>query len=177
MTNNNPYLAGLELVKQHSGTSGQVALAKCILALYNSEHAFSIGEVLGPLDTLYTSVVMAMIHEYSNNGETAELRKAGAYVHKNFPGLVELSNAMSSARYEVRRGWEEERERQAEEEDRLEEEKRQRRVENASTMYCNYCKRMTKQMLTDYDQYECYDCGCLISPSSDPSGPGAARVR
>jgi len=45
---NNPYLEALELVKQHPGTSGQTSLAKCILSLYNSEHAFSIGDVLGP---------------------------------------------------------------------------------------------------------------------------------
>ena len=106
----NPYLAGLALVKKHSGTSGQSALAKCILSLYNEEHCFSIGGILGPLDTTYTEVVLNMIAEYAKHGETLELREAGKYVYANFPGLVEMSAAMSSARYAVRRKWEEERE-------------------------------------------------------------------
>ena len=105
----NPYLAGLSLVKQHDGTSGQTALAKCILSLYDPAHAFSIAEVLGPLDGLYTSTVLAMVGEYAINGETAELRAAGEWVYGEFPRLVELSNAMNVARSEVRHGWETER--------------------------------------------------------------------
>lgn len=106
----NPYLAGLALVKQHSGTSGQAALAKCILALYNPIHAFSIGEILGPLDARYTEVVFAMMSEYAKHGETAELRQAGEWVYREFPRLIELSEAMSDARAEVRQKWERERE-------------------------------------------------------------------
>ena len=106
----NPYLEALDLVKKHSGTSGQSALAKCILSLYNDEHYFSLGSILGPLDSRYTAVVLAMIAEYAAHGETQELRDAGLYVYQNFPGLVEMSNAMSQARYEVRQRWEEERE-------------------------------------------------------------------
>lgn len=106
----NPYLVGLEWVKKHSGTSGQSALAKCILSLYNDQHAFSIGEILGPLDSNYTAMVLAMVTEYSRHGETAELRKAGEYVYENFPGLIELSRAMADARSEVRREWERQRE-------------------------------------------------------------------
>lgn len=106
----NPYLAGLELVKRHSGTSGQTSLAKCILSLYNSEHYFSIGDILGPLDHFYTSTVLAMVSEYAQHGETEELRTAGKYAYENFPGLVELSNAMSDARSKVRQKWERERE-------------------------------------------------------------------
>jgi hypothetical protein len=106
----NPYLAGLELVKKHSGTSGQAALAKCILSLYNSAHAFSMGDILGPLDSNYTSVVLAMVNAYARDGETAELCEAGRYVFENFPRLVELSNAMCDARAEVHQKWERERE-------------------------------------------------------------------
>lgn len=102
----NPYLAGLELVKIHHGTSGQAALAKCILSLYNANHAFSIGEILGPLDSRYTKVVLEMVAAYAARGETAELRQAGEYVLDNFPRLVELSNAMYDARCAVRRAWE-----------------------------------------------------------------------
>lgn len=108
--NENPYLAGLKLVKQNSGTSGQASLAKCILSLYNREHAFSIGEVLGPLDERYTHVVLSMVSEYAQYGETAELREAGSWVYQNFPGLIELSVAMSNARASVRREWERQRE-------------------------------------------------------------------
>lgn len=110
MQSQNPYLAGLELVKQHSGTSGQAALAKCILSLYNREHAFSIGEVLGPLDSRYTEVVLAMVAEYAKRGETAELCQAGEWVFENFPRLIELSLAMSHARASVRQEWDRQRE-------------------------------------------------------------------
>lgn len=110
MDTNNPYLAGLDLVKQNTGTSGQVALAKCILSLYNSEHSFSIGEILCALDERYSVVVMAMLQEYARRGETKELRQAGEYVYSNFTGLVELSDAMSNARVEVRQKWDRERE-------------------------------------------------------------------
>lgn len=106
----NVYLAALDLVKQHSGTSGQSALAKCILSLYNQNHAFSIGEILAQLDTRYTATVLAMVNEYSRHGETAELRKAGEHVYENFPGLIELSVAMSNARSEVRQEWDRQRE-------------------------------------------------------------------
>lgn len=108
--NQNPYLAGLELVQQNSGTSGQAALAKCILSLYNDQHAFSIGEILLPLDRANTGIVLAMVSEYSAHGETEELRLAGKYVYANFPRLVELSNAMRDARAGVRQEWDRQRE-------------------------------------------------------------------
>lgn len=101
----NPYIAGLDLVQKNYGTSGQAALAKCILSLYNQAHAFSIGEVLGPLGGEYTTVLLAMVNEYARHGETEELRQAGKYVYENFPRLIELSNAMSNARCDVRQAW------------------------------------------------------------------------
>lgn len=110
MATQNPYLAGLELVKIHHGTSGQAALAKCILSLYNDVHSYSIGEILSPLDSRYTAVVMAMLQEYARHGETEELRQAGKWCVDNFPGLLEMSQAMYAARAEVRRRWDDERE-------------------------------------------------------------------
>jgi len=108
--NSNPYLAGLELVKINSGTSGQVALAKCILSLYNPDHSFSIGEVLGSLDERYTAVVLNMVKAYATEGETEELRKTGRFVYDNFPRLIELSEAACEAKASVRREWERQRE-------------------------------------------------------------------
>ncbi|MGN6092223.1 MAG: hypothetical protein ACTHOL_07730 [Luteibacter jiangsuensis] len=105
----NPYLAGLALVKQHPGTSGQLGLAKCILSLYNDDHAFSIAEVLQSLDHRYTATVLAMVGEYATNGETQELREAGEWVYDHFPRLIQLSDAMQAARSEVRSEWERER--------------------------------------------------------------------
>lgn len=104
----NPYLAGLDLVKKHHGTSGQSAMVKCILSLYNSRNSFSISEILAPLDSKYSAVVFAMLHEYARHGETEELRIAGRWCVENFPGLIELADAMSSATGEVRYGWERE---------------------------------------------------------------------
>ena len=106
----NAYVEGLQLVQEHHSTSGQSALAKCILSLYNSIHAFSMAEILGPLDDRYTAVVVAMVNEYAASGETDDLRRAGAFVYANFPHLVELSGAMSEARAVVRQRWEKERE-------------------------------------------------------------------
>lgn len=110
MKTNNPYLVALDLVKQNSGTSGQAALAKCILSLYNREHAFSLGEVLGPLDARYTAVILDMVTAYADRGETEELREAGRWVYGNFPRLVELSDAMANARAGVRLEWDRQRE-------------------------------------------------------------------
>lgn len=106
----NPYLIALDLVQQHSGTSGQAALAKAILALYNPIHSFSLGEVLGPLDRHYTKVVLDMIHAYAEHGETEELRTAGEYVFKRFPRLIELSKAADEAKADVRLKWDREHE-------------------------------------------------------------------
>ena len=110
MKTNNPYLVALDLVKQNSGTSGQAALAKCILSLYNREHAFSLGEVLGPLDARYTAVILDMVTAYADRGETEELREAGRWVYGDFPRLVELSDAMANARAGVRLEWDRQRE-------------------------------------------------------------------
>lgn len=107
------YIEALDLVKKHHGTSGQTALAKCILSLYNYDHAFSIGEVLASLDEQYTRVVLGLVRAYAVDGETEALREAGSYVYREFPRLVELSNAMREARIEVRRKWEAEREARA----------------------------------------------------------------
>lgn len=109
-TERDPYLEALELVKQHAGTSGQVALAKCILSLYNGVHGFSMAEILGPLDERYTKVVLAMVKAYAERGETEELRVVGRWAYEQFPRLVELSNAMTEARTQVRAGWERQRE-------------------------------------------------------------------
>jgi hypothetical protein len=101
----NPYLIALDLVKQHDGSSGQTALAKCILSLYNSNHPFNIREILAPLDRHYTNVVFNMLIALQKNGETAELCQAGNWVYNNFPRLVEMSKTMSEARYELRKKW------------------------------------------------------------------------
>ena len=106
----NVYLVALELVQAHPGTGGQGALAKAVLSIYDDNHAFSPGEILGPLDEQYTRVVLALWAAYAAKGETAELRRAGEYCYGNFPRLVELSNAMYDARCDVRRRWDEERE-------------------------------------------------------------------
>lgn len=76
----NPYWIALDLVKAHSGTSGQGALAECILSLYNPVLPFSIGKILAPLDERYTEVVLGNGTEYFKRGETEELRMAGQWV-------------------------------------------------------------------------------------------------
>lgn len=94
----NPYLAGLHLLKQHPGTKSQTCLAKCILSLYNTKHAYGIGEILGALDSRYSKAVFDMLHAYAEKGATEELNHAGEYVTAHFSDLVEQSNAMAEAR-------------------------------------------------------------------------------
>jgi hypothetical protein len=106
----NPYLEALELVKQHWGTSGQTALAKCILSLYNPNNAFSMGEILAPLDERYTRVVLNIAQEYAKVGETEDLRVAGRWVAEEFPQFIDMAMAMSEARHKLRNKWERERE-------------------------------------------------------------------
>lgn len=104
------YQEAWDLIQMHQGTSGQAALAKCVLSLYNGENAFSIGEILWPLDNRYTEVVLGMVLDYAQNGETAELVRVGGLVYKSFPRLVELSESMIAARAAVYKKWESERE-------------------------------------------------------------------
>lgn len=122
----NPYLIGLKMVKQHSGTSGQAALAKCILSLYNPNHSFSMGEILGALDENYTKAILDMVHAYAKHGETEELRQAGEWVYDNFPRMIELSTAAHEAKCAVRSKWEAERDRETLEEERREEARTER---------------------------------------------------
>jgi len=103
--NNNPYLAGLELVKKNEGTSGQAAVAKCVLSLYHPQHGFSMAEILWGLDERYTGVIMGMVQAYGTHGESEELRVAGRYVIEHFPNLVELSDAALEARCAVQEEW------------------------------------------------------------------------
>lgn len=94
----NPYLAGLHLLKQHPGTKSQLCLAKCILSLYDTRHAFGIGEILSPLDSRYGKAVFDMLRAFSEGGTSEELKHAGEYVTAHFPKLIEQSKAMAEAR-------------------------------------------------------------------------------
>lgn len=154
-----PYLDALELVKKHPGTSGQAALAKCILSLYNYNHAFSIGDILAPLDDRYTACVLSITQEYARIGENAELRKAGEWVYENFPGLIELSRAMSEARSEVRARWARESEARAEAEEEREEARRKEREAKAKSLHCTYCGQYTRHLPSFGHLFECRECG------------------
>ncbi|MBM5575795.1 hypothetical protein [Deefgea sp. CFH1-16] len=105
-----PYVEALTLVKQHNGTSGQTALAKCILSLYNSLYAYSMSEILAPLDERYTRVVLAMVNDYAKFGETPELITAGQWVRDDFPRMMEMAIVTQDARNQLRSKWERERE-------------------------------------------------------------------
>lgn len=108
--NGNPYLEALELMKMHIGTSGQSALAKCVLSLYCEYYAFSASDYLPSLDNEGRALVIRMITSYAYDGETEELRIAGKWCFENFSRLVKLADAMCAARTEVYRQWEYERE-------------------------------------------------------------------
>jgi hypothetical protein len=108
----NPYLAALALIQRHEGTSGQVALAKCVLSLYDKIHAFALSEIILPLDSEGRQLVLSMTHNYAVHGETPELLTAGKWCYVNLPHLSELSRAMFAARQKVEEQWDREREEQ-----------------------------------------------------------------
>lgn len=158
----NPFLEAMEVIERYPGTGGSGALAKCVLSLWNSVHCFSMAEILGPLDQSNSALVVRMVQEYAQHGESDELRTAGSWVYRNNPGLVEISDAQQQGRHEVRRRWELEREREAEAEERRDEEHRQWREANAKELHCTYCARDTKHRPGD-DGYECEACYTLRS--------------
>jgi hypothetical protein len=127
----NPYNQALAFIKANSYSSAAGALSKCILSLWNENHRFSIAEILQPLDQYNTWLVIDMVRLYATHGETQELLDAGRWVYDHKQDLIEVSNAMSSARSEVIQRWEEEYERKIEEEER-EEKRRSHNQRNAA---------------------------------------------
>lgn len=105
MSGENPFLVALVFMQKNYGTSGQEALAKCILSMYNDFYAFAISEILPSLDSSNKALVLAMLLEYSRHGETDELREAGNWAVRSFPYLVELSSAMHLAKTTLQRAW------------------------------------------------------------------------
>lgn len=119
-----PYAEALEKLRFLSGTNTEARIAKLILSLYNGDiFNFSVGESLSGLDRDNRRIALDMIRHFAEHGETAELRAAGEYCTKTYPGLRELASAANDAMSEVRQKWRREREA---EEARLEEEERRR---------------------------------------------------
>lgn len=156
----NPYLAGLALAKEHSGTSGQIAMVKLILSLYNSYNAFSISDILAPLDSRYSAAALAMVAEYAKHGETEELRDAGRWCVANFPGLIELATAMAEARDQVHRRWDREREEAIRREEEAERKRDAEREAQALQLECAFCKTTTKHY-PESGVFMCIECGEL----------------
>lgn len=96
---NNPYHTAMLTIQAHKDPRAKLALAKCILSLYNPEHAFSIGEILTAGDAATSAITVAMLNEFAASGETEVLRQVGEWVHNNFPELIQVSNAMSLSRH------------------------------------------------------------------------------
>lgn len=120
----NPHSAAIDFIKKHTSSNASIGLAKAILSLYNPIHAFSIAEILGPLDQNNSSLVVQMVSIYAVKGETTELKEAGKWICESgtFERLFDLSKSMADAREKLRRQWEYEREqavRREEEHERL----------------------------------------------------------
>lgn len=154
----NPYLAGLELAKEHSGTSGQMAMVKLILSLYSSRNAFAMSDILASLDSRYSAAALAMVAEYAKHGETEALRDAGRWCVANFPGLIELATAMAEARDQVHHRWEREREDAIRREEEAERKRVAEREAQALQLECAFCKATTKHY-PEGGMFMCIECG------------------
>lgn len=110
-----PYFDALSWIEgEGCGTGSAMRLAKAVLSLYNADnHPWSIRDCIDGLDGPRVKLVLAMVVDYTRNGETDELREVGAQVWKLEPGLVEVGKAMRDARWELHRRWEREREAEA----------------------------------------------------------------
>lgn len=129
-----PYRAALRWIEGEGyGTGSAVRLAKCVLSLYNAEdHPWGMADILGGLDSRLSALVLAMVRDYAEHGETAELIEVGKRVWHLEPGLVEVGQAMMQARRDVRRRWDREREEEAaREQERADQRERERERERA----------------------------------------------
>lgn len=100
-----PYQEAMLVMKQNFGTGSAAGMAKLILSLYNAIHSFSLGECLDSFDRDNRDLAVRMIQYYVANGEDEALREVGREVYEKWPNLIELSNAASDAKAEVRQRW------------------------------------------------------------------------
>lgn len=109
-----PYDEALQFIKRNPGTGSASSLAKLVLSLYNDLCGYSIAECVGNLDERLTNVAMRMVKDYTEHGETEDLRAAGKIIADElYPRLWEMGLAMRDAREATRAKWEAE-ERKAE---------------------------------------------------------------
>jgi len=138
------YQAAHEQLKTHYGTSGRAALAKAVLSIYNGQlYGFGMGEILGPLDSHYTKLVLDMLAYYAQVGETQTLRDAGEYVRFEMPGLVELAQAGYYAKQDLRAKWDREEEERVAREEEAEERQAAERRARRKYLRCLECNDST----------------------------------
>lgn len=106
----NPYHEALKFIQEHPGTDSAAGMAKLILSLYNPIHAFGIGECLWSFDGERLNLAVRMVEHYAKHGEDQVLRDVGFEIWQTSPRLVELSDAASDAKTEVRNKWQAEEE-------------------------------------------------------------------
>lgn len=100
-----PYHEAMIVMSRNYGTGSSAGMAKLILSLYNAIHSFSLGECLDTFDRDNRDLAIRMIQYYVANGEDEALREVGREVYEKWPKLIELSNAASDAKAEVRQRW------------------------------------------------------------------------
>lgn len=105
-----PFTEAIQFIKAHEGTGSAIGLAKLILSIYNANHSFSVAECLSSFDRDRLDLALRMINHYGSVGEDDQLRNAGREIYETWPNLIELSNAASDAKAEVRDKWRREQE-------------------------------------------------------------------
>jgi hypothetical protein len=100
-----PYEDAMAFIKSNYGSSSSAGMAKLILSLYNSGHSFGLGECLNSFDGKRLVLAQNLILHYMEYGEDGSLREAGRKIYEIWPRLIELSDAASLAKAEVREKW------------------------------------------------------------------------
>lgn len=95
-------------------TGGGSRMGKLLLSLYNTEDfPVSAGECLAGMDFKGQELALRAIAAYAEIGENEELRAVGRELFAAMGPFAELCQAAVKAQYELKRRWEQERERES----------------------------------------------------------------
>lgn len=95
-----PFDEALIIINADVGTDHSIALAKLILSLHNKHFAFSMHEILLPLNHHHTRLALRLVADYGHFGETRALQAAGKLLLNDprFNHLIELANAIGETK-------------------------------------------------------------------------------
>ena len=100
-----PYRAAFEWIKKHPHTDSGDALVKLTFAVWKPEMAFSMKEILTPLDSERKAIAMAVVRQCALGGAAEELQQIGEDLRETFPRLWALGCAANAAKNKQTDDW------------------------------------------------------------------------